>query len=274
MSSFDLLFSEKAIPSSHADADCRTLSQWSQSSTKRLFDVACILCELPIWVPAMFFTAVAVRLTSRGPVLFRQERVGRHGRSFTILKFRTMPVPDRNTDRPRVTTSVNQRFTPVGLFLRRSKLDELPQLINVLRGEMSMVGPRPKLACHQVARLACRPGITGQATLVFAREELVLAGIPSAHLESFYENVILPLKRVLDDEYMAAATFGTDLILVFNSIFRKGRKSDVNNLLDSLSARSANRSNSQLQVLEQAHLSSEDCSNALVPFAALIHLSE
>jgi len=255
MSSFDLLFSEKTTLRSYTDPDgLDTLSQWSQSSTKRWFDVACILCALPIWLPVLFFTAVAVRLTSRGPILFRQERIGRYARPFTIFKFRTMPVADQNTDRPRVTTSVNQRFTPVGLFLRRSKLDELPQLLNVLRGEMSLVGPRPKLACHQVGRLACRPGITGQATLVFAREELALAGIPSAHLESFYEDVILPLKRALDDEYMATATVKTDLLLLFNSVFRKGRKSDVTNLLDSLSVRFANQSESPLQVLEQTNL--------------------
>jgi lipopolysaccharide/colanic/teichoic acid biosynthesis glycosyltransferase len=256
MSSFDLLFSEKTILRSHTDSDgLHPLSQWAQSSTKGWFDVVCILCAVPIWLPVLLFTAVAVRLTSRGPILFRQERVGRYGSSFTIFKFRTMPVADQNTDRPRVTTSVNQRFTAVGQFLRRSKLDELPQLLNVLRGEMSLVGPRPKLACHQVARLACRPGITGQATLVFAREESALAGIPSAHLESFYEDVILPLKQVLDDEYMAAATLRTDLFLLFNSVFRKGRKSDVSNLLDSLSARFANQSDSPLQVLEQTSVS-------------------
>ena len=258
MSSFDLLFSEETILRSQTDPDgLYTLSQWSQSSTKRWFDVACILCALPIWLPVLFSTAVAVRLTSRGPILFRQERVGRYGYSFTIFKFRTMPVVDRNTDRPRITTSVNQQFTPMGLFLRRSKLDELPQLLNVLRGEMSLVGPRPKLDCHQVGRLACRPGITGQATLVFAREEVALAGIPSAHLEFIYEDVILPLKRVLDDEYMAAATFRTDLLLLFNSVFRKGRKSDVTSLLDSLSARSANHSGSPLQVLGQTNLEPE-----------------
>ena len=257
MSSFDILFSEKTILSSHTDPDgLHPLSQWSQSSTKRWFDVACILCTLPLWLPLLLFTAVAVRLTSSGSILFRQGRVGRYGRPFTIFKFRTMPVADHNMDRPRVTTSVNQRFTPVGLFLRRSKLDELPQLLNVLRGEMSLVGPRPKLPCHQVAWFACRPGITGLATLVFAREELALAGVPSTHLESFYEDVILPLKKLLDDEYMAAATFRTDLFLVCNSVFRTRMKSDVTNLLDSLSARSANQLDSQLQVFEHTNLNS------------------
>jgi lipopolysaccharide/colanic/teichoic acid biosynthesis glycosyltransferase len=251
MSSFDLLFSKETTLRSHIDVESlSTLSEWSQSSTKRWFEAACILCALPVWLPILFFTALAVRLTSRGPVLFRQERIGRYGRPFTILKFRTMPVSHDNENRPRVTTSANQRFTPVGQFLRRSKLDELPQLINVLRGEMSLVGPRPKLAHHQVARLACLPGITGQATVVFAREELALAGVSSAHLDSFYKDAILPLKKALDDEYMAAATIRTDLVLIFNSVFRNGKKPDVINLLNSLSVRPANPCDSRLQVSE------------------------
>jgi lipopolysaccharide/colanic/teichoic acid biosynthesis glycosyltransferase len=157
------------------------------------------------------------------------------GHRFTIFKFRTMPVTNQKAARPSVTTSVNQRFTLVGPFLRRWKLDELPQIFNVLRGEMSLVGPRPKLPSHQVGSLACRPGITGRATLLFACEESVLASVPHVELEDFYENVVLPLKKTLDDEYMGAATFRSDLALLFSSIFRNRKSLHLSKLLDSLS---------------------------------------
>ena len=199
----------------------RTLSPWSRSMAKRMFDSTSILLALPIIVPAFLTIGFAVRLTSRGPVLFRQQRMGRNGRVFTILKFRTMPIRRNAVDRPAVTTSSNQRFTPVGPFLRRWKLDELPQLINVLRGDMSLVGPRPKLPKHQTAYLHCRPGLTGGATIVFAREEVTLSTVPSSHLDIYYHSVVLPAKQLLDDEYMERATFASDLKLILKSVFRK-----------------------------------------------------
>ncbi|MGB8481503.1 MAG: sugar transferase [Acidobacteriaceae bacterium] len=141
------------------------LSRWSCSAGKRIFDLGCVLAAAPLLVPVCLLIGLAVCLTSRGPVLFRQQRVGRNGRAFTILKFRTMPHLRDHVDRPVVTTHLNQRFTSVGQFLRRWKLDELPQILNVLCGEMSLVGPRPKLPEHQTAYLNCRPGITGAVTL-------------------------------------------------------------------------------------------------------------
>jgi lipopolysaccharide/colanic/teichoic acid biosynthesis glycosyltransferase len=175
---------------------------------------------MPLTLPLFFMIGLAVRLTSKGPVLFRQQRMGRHGRIFTILKFRTMPIRRHAGERPAVTTSSNQRFTPVGPFLRRWKLDELPQLINVLRGDMSLVGPRPKLPRHQAAYLHCRPGLTGGATIVFAREEIALSSVPTSHLEDYYHSVVLPAKQHLDDEYMAKASFTSDLKLILKSVFR------------------------------------------------------
>lgn len=210
----------------------KSLSQWSGSAWKRVFDVLCVLCSLPVTVPLFLLTGLAVRLTSKGPVLFRQERMGRNGQPFTIFKFRTMPVR-RNpaAKRPSVTTSINQRFTPVGPFLRRWKLDELPQLMNVLVGHMSMVGPRPKLPIHQTRCLNCRPGITGRATLVFAREEAILSPLPSSQLEGVYHKVVLPLKQRLDEEYMATATVASDIRLIVNSVFRKWEDLDLRNLI-------------------------------------------
>lgn len=136
-----------------AHRERRPPSRWSASRAKRLFDVGCVLCSLPITIPALFVTGLAVRFTSQGPVLFHQERMGGDGQTFIIHKFRTMPGRGTSTARPVVTTSINQRFTPVGPFLRRWKLDELPQLWNVLRGDMSFVGPRPKVPSHQSNQL-------------------------------------------------------------------------------------------------------------------------
>jgi lipopolysaccharide/colanic/teichoic acid biosynthesis glycosyltransferase len=204
-------------------------SSWSQSGGKRLFDFLCVLLALPLLVPIYLVIALAVRLTSSGPVLFLQKRVGRHGKLFTILKFRTM-THSKDTAHHAVTTTENQPFTPVGPFLRRYKLDELPQLLNVLMGEISLVGARPKLPEHQTVDLLYRPGITGAATFVFAREEKVLARVPKHSLDTYYHTVILSTKSRLDDEYMAHATFRTDLELIINSLLRRWNDSVVDSL--------------------------------------------
>jgi lipopolysaccharide/colanic/teichoic acid biosynthesis glycosyltransferase len=215
-------------PSSISLVQVRT-NFWPQSGTKRLFDFLCVLLALPLLVPIYLVIALAVRLTSSGPVLFLQERVGRHGKLFTILKFRTM-MHSEDAAHHAVTTTENQRFTPVGPFLRRYKLDELPQLLNVLIGDMSLVGARPKLPEHQIVDLLYRPGITGAATFAFAREEKALARVPKHYLDIYYHSVILPAKSRLDEEYMARATFRTDLVLIINSILRRWDDSVVDNL--------------------------------------------
>ena len=206
------------------------LSLWSGSSAKRLFDVACVVLALPLVVPAMLVVALAVRLTSPGPVLFLQGRVGRHGRIFTILKFRTMVVAT-NKAHHAVTTMDNQQFTSVGPFLRRWKLDELPQLLNVLAGHMSLVGPRPRMPEHVNSTFGCRPGITGAATIAFAREETVLSNVPKHQLNAYYHTVILPAKRRLDAEYMSRATFRSDLKLIIDSALRRWDTSVIDSLV-------------------------------------------
>jgi lipopolysaccharide/colanic/teichoic acid biosynthesis glycosyltransferase len=102
--------------------------------------------------------------------------MGSYGRTFKIVKFRTLEHCPESTHKS-VTTAHNQRFTPIGPFLRRWKLDEFPQFWNVLKGDMSLVGPRPKIPGHQISQLQCRPGITGAATIAFAREENFLSGV-------------------------------------------------------------------------------------------------
>lgn len=199
------------------------LSPWSQSVSKRLFDCGCVLLFLPILAPVLLVVALAVRCTSRGPVLFIQRRVGRFGTTFPIIKFRTMAHHHAEHAKNAVTTADNQRFTPVGPFLRRSKLDELPQLLNVLLGHMSLVGPRPKLPehCSEMPRFACRPGITGAATVAFALEEKFLASVPKNMLDHYYHSVVLPAKLQLDIDYMAEATFASDFKLLWTSVLRR-----------------------------------------------------
>jgi lipopolysaccharide/colanic/teichoic acid biosynthesis glycosyltransferase len=209
----------------------KRLSPWSQSGAKRFFDCACVLLALPLLVPVLLAIALAVWLTSSGPILFLQKRMGRHGRTFTILKFRTL-VHATDKVHHAVTTTGNQRFTPGGPFLRRWKLDELPQLLNVLAGHMSLVGPRPKMREHVLSDPLCRPGITGAATIAFAREEAVLDRVPKHHLENYYHAVVLPAKRQLDAEYMARATFLSDLKLIVDSVLRRWDTSVMEELLN------------------------------------------
>jgi undecaprenyl phosphate N,N'-diacetylbacillosamine 1-phosphate transferase len=142
---------------------------------KRALDIGVSLVLLVVSGPLLLALWIAIRLTSAGPSIFRQARVGKNGLQFIILKFRTMipNAPDlRNPDNSTYNADDDPRLTRVGRLLRRTSLDELPQLINVIRGDMSLVGPRPELPegpstylPHQVARLAVRPGITGWAAV-------------------------------------------------------------------------------------------------------------
>jgi lipopolysaccharide/colanic/teichoic acid biosynthesis glycosyltransferase len=207
------------------EPDWHGLSRWSRSSAKRFFDCACVVLSMPLLIPVMLLVGAAVRLTSSGPVLFLQNRMGRHGRIFKIVKFRTMEHLRDERHHP-VTTTDNQRFTAVGPFLRRWKLDELPQVVNVLLGHMSLIGPRPKLPEHVISDLPCRPGVSGMATVVFASEEAMLARVPKAQLNAYYHSFVLPMKQQLDADYMARATFLSDLRLIVNSALRRWDKTD------------------------------------------------
>jgi lipopolysaccharide/colanic/teichoic acid biosynthesis glycosyltransferase len=170
--------------------------------------------------PVLAAAALAVRLSSPGPVLFRQTRVGRHGRRFELLKFRSMVA---GASGPSVTAGGDRRVTAVGRALRRTKLDELPQLWNVLVGDMSLVGPRPEVPrfverfAEDYARiLAVRPGITDFAALEYRDEESVLAG--STDPEGTYVREVLPAKIALYHRYLARMSLTTDLALVLRTI--------------------------------------------------------
>lgn len=205
------------------------LSEWVRSGAKRLFDCLCVFPALLLLAPVLITIALTVRSTSPGPVLFLQERIGRHGRVFAILKFRTMTIA-KGIARHEVTTVINQQFTPIGPFLRRWKLDELPQLLNVLLGHMSLVGPRPLLPQHTICAPRCRPGITGAASFAFALEEACFAHLRHEDLNGFYHAVVLPAKRRLDAEYMERATFLSDLKLIAKSVLRRWDRSTIDEL--------------------------------------------
>ncbi len=195
------------------------LSRWSQSRAKRTFDVCLALAALPIVAPVGMAIALAIRIDSRGPVFFLQKRVGRYGTPFSIVKFRTM-VDTAREPNPSITTIHDAQITRTGRVLRALKLDELPQIVNVLRGDMSLVGPRPRVPEQPVTRLDCRPGITGAASLAFAREEALLAAVPRPQLDSFYARRVIPVKQRLDDAYMARATLASDLKLIIGTALR------------------------------------------------------
>lgn len=188
---------------------CSEASPWALSGTRRFLEAAVALAALLILAPVILVTAVLVRLTSPGAVFFRQQRMGRNGREFTLYKFRSM----RAAGGPGCSITVvgDARITRVGAMLRRYKIDELPQFWNVLRGDMGLVGPRPKLPHHEALHLDCRPGITGVATLAFHKEEEFLSGIPESELEAFYELFVKPAKARLDLDYMRTATWFSDL---------------------------------------------------------------
>lgn len=184
---------------------------------KRLFDLLLSASGLVVLAPVLLLVAVWIRLDSSGPALFRQERVGRAGRLFTIHKFRTMRVDGGGLG---LTVGRDARITRAGEFLRRYKLDELPQLWDVLRGAMSLVGPRPDLPRY-VARypaalrdvvLSARPGITDPASLAFRNEAELLAA--AADPEREYLERILPAKLQISADYVRQASLWTDLRLI------------------------------------------------------------
>ncbi|MEQ8762870.1 MAG: sugar transferase [Planctomycetota bacterium] len=169
--------------------------------------------------PLGLLVAALVRCTSKGPILFRQARAGLNGEVFELMKFRTMTVASG----PRITSCDDRRITCSGRFLRRSRLDELPQLWNVLRGEMSLVGPRPELP-EIVAEyrdrdrlvLSVRPGLTDPASLAFRDEAVWLEG--RADPERWYRERVLPLKLGLSRRYVRRATLRSDLRLLIETV--------------------------------------------------------
>ena len=190
--------------------------------SKRLFDVLAAAGGLVLLAPALLAIALWIRLDSPGPALFRQRRVGRHGRHFDIYKFRTMAV--RSDEGRQLTVRLDPRITRAGRFLRRTKLDELPQLLNVLEGTMSLVGPRPEVpryvdryppAVRQTV-LSVAPGITDLAAILYKDENDILGRAPDP--ERAYVETILPVKLEYYERYVRERSFWLDLRIIFRTL--------------------------------------------------------
>ncbi len=187
----------------------------------RILDLfASILGLIFLW-PLFLLLSILIKFTSPGPVFYHALRVGKDGRLFRLYKFRSMQV-DADEQGPSITASGDLRITPLGRFLRRIKLDELPQLLNVLKGEMNLVGPRPEdpryvdlYTLEQRRVLQVRPGITSAASLTYRYEEQVLAG---SNWEDVYCNEVMPAKLAIDLDYLSKRTVWTDLRLIFQSV--------------------------------------------------------
>lgn len=190
---------------------------------KRLFDIFFSILGLVVLSPLFLVVAVWIKLDSRGPVFYRQVRVGRHNRDFRIFKFRSMRV---GSDKGSLVTigGRDPRVTRSGYYIRKFKLDELPQLINVLKGDMSFVGPRPEVRHYvdywteeQMVVLSVRPGITDPASIKFRNENELMA--TAENPEEYYINVIMQEKLKLYIEYVNHHSLLTDIGLIFKTLW-------------------------------------------------------
>lgn len=191
---------------------------------KRFFDIVISFTTLVLLIPLMVVVATIIKLNSEGPVFFKQERIGKGFRPFWIYKFRTMRKP-ANGNGSQVTVGNDPRITRVGWFLRQTKIDELPQLINILRGEMSFVGPRPEVPQYvQLYKqdyqeiLTVRPGLTDLASLKYRDEAALLAR--ATNPEEEYTTRVLPDKIELAKDYLRQASLLFDLKIIFKTLFK------------------------------------------------------
>lgn len=190
---------------------------------KRLFDVVCSFFGLLVLSPLFVFLSLWVGLGSKGGVFYKQKRVGRFNKDFTLYKFRSMKV---GADKKGLLTigGKDSRVTKAGFFIRKYKLDELPQLLNVLKGDMSFVGPRPEVRKYvdmyterQLKVLDVRPGITDLASIKYRNENDLLATADNP--EKYYIDVVMQDKLALNLQYIETRTFFGDIKLIFRTIF-------------------------------------------------------
>ena len=194
------------------------------SGLRRAVDIILSILGLILLSPVMAVIGVVIKRDSEGPVVFRQERVGLHGRPFTLWKFRTMTAA-KDPSAPEVTAGGDMRITDVGRRLRSSKLDELPQLVNVLRADMSIVGPRPEVARYaahwtleqRVVILSVRPGITDPVTVELRREEEILRDVGDP--EAYYITMLLPEKAERYVGYVENRTLASDALVVLRTLW-------------------------------------------------------
>ena len=191
---------------------------------KRSFDVLFSLIGLIVLSPILLIIAILIKLDSKGPVLFIQGRVGKNNKDFNIYKFRTMRIASENEGLLTLGNN-DSRITKIGYFLRRYKIDEFPQLINILKGDMSFVGPRPELRYYvnfynedDMTIFKVRPGITGLASLKYRNEVELLKAAKDP--EDFFINTIIPDKLKFNKEYIKRQNFFFDLKLILITIIK------------------------------------------------------
>lgn len=211
------------IPSGQFDS-----ASWLRVATplgarvKRFVDVIGSLLGLTLLAPVLMLVAIAVKLDSPGPIFFRQTRIGLRGAPFSLWKFRTM-IHRQSSDAPAITSAPDSRITRVGNFLRKWKFDELPQLLNVLRGEMSLVGPRPEIPLYialyrkdEMRVLDFKPGMTDPASIRYRGESALLATAKDPF--GFYAETVMHDKIAMNLEYQRRATSISDLGVIFRTI--------------------------------------------------------
>lgn len=191
---------------------------------KRIFDFVFASIGLVVISPILLIIAVLIKLSKGGPVFFIQERVGKDGKIFRMIKFRTMK---ENHNGSSISVKGESRITPIGAFLRKYKLDELPELINVIKGEMSFVGPRPdvpgyadSLQGKDMLILTVRPGITGPASLKYANEEEILAKVDDPI--KYNDEVIFPDKVKINLAYIKNRSLFLDLLIIMHTVLFLG----------------------------------------------------
>ena len=191
--------------------------------TKRIFDFSSSLIGIIVLMPILILISITIKISSSGPVIFSQKRVGKDGEIFTLIKFRSMTVQQESNST--ATARGDVRITKIGAFLRKYKLDELPELWNVIKGEMSLVGPRPdvpgyadKLVGKDRNILKLRPGITGAASLKYANEEEILAD--QQNPQKYNDEIIFPDKVKVNLEYYENQSLWLDIKIIFATIFR------------------------------------------------------
>lgn len=189
---------------------------------KRIFDFLISLIGIIILFPVFIIVSIVIKLDSKGDILFLQKRVGKHEKEFYIYKFRTM-ITDAEKFGKQITVGKDNRITKVGYFLRKFKIDELPQLFNVLKGDMSFVGPRPEVPKYvdlyteeQKKVLSIRPGITDMASLRYKNENDILGKVDNP--EEYYINVIMRDKLKLNLEYIEKSNLFFDIYLIIKTI--------------------------------------------------------
>ena len=187
---------------------------------KRIFDIASSLFVLVLASPFFIIISILIKLDSNGAIFFTQTRVGKNNKDFLLLKFRTMRVAQENLSL--ITVGNDNRITNIGNILRKYKLDELPQLINILKGEMSVVGPRPEVrkyvdmySSSQLEVLSVKPGLTDPSSIKFSNESELLG--TAANPEKYYIETLMPLKIEISLNYVRTQTFIGDLRIIFQT---------------------------------------------------------